>query len=212
MVYFMTTDTRQKIFEAAESLLQEGKRPTQQLVRERVGSGSLTTINRALNEWWESLSQRLTQQSQGYDLPEPVIRLSNRLWTESLGYARREFLNQSEAIKSETESLRQELLRERQEHSQQLKELNSLLHQQQKRYSALEAELAGVRIALNEAQEECFRLTRDKSKIDVAAPSEELLASRVRIEMQQEQIQSLTDKNQKLISENAELRLKLAQP
>lgn len=208
----MTTDTRQKIFEAAESLLQEGKRPTQQLVRERVGSGSLTTINRALNEWWESLSQRLTQQSQGYDLPEPVIRLSNRLWTESLGYARREFLNQSEAIKSETESLRQELLRERQEHSQQLKELNSLLHQQQKRYSALEAELAGVRIALNEAQEECFRLTRDKSKIDVTAPSEELLASRVRIEMQQEQIQSLTDKNQKLISENAELRLKLAQP
>jgi len=211
MVYQMTTITRQRIFDAAESLLQEGKRPTQQLVRERIGSGSLTTINRALNEWWESLSQRLSQQNQGYDLPEPVIRHSNRLWNESLGYARREYLRQVELIEAETEKLRQDSLSERQEYARQIKELSDILGQQQKKATRLEAELLETKESLSQAQEEYFLLSRDQSRISQVGGNEELLQAQARIQVQQEHIQALTDKNQKLISENAELRLKLKQ-
>jgi len=207
----MTTLVRQKIFEIAEELLREGTRPTQQLVRERMGSGSLTTINRALNEWWASLSQRLDQRTEGFDLPEPVIRLSNRLWTESLAYARREYdVRRQEAVEANNR-LQDELNKTRSEHSEQLKELNTLINALRQQNTELEAAATELKTALSKSEDECFRLSREQNRILTQGSNEELLEARVRLQLQQEQIETLNDKNQTLISENAELRLKLKQ-
>lgn len=207
----MTTPVRQKIFEIAEELLREGSRPTQQLVRERLGSGSLTTINRALNEWWASLSQRLDQQTQGFDLPEPVIRLSNRLWTESLAYARREYdIRHHEADLTNTR-LQDELNKARSAHSEQLKELNALINDLRQRNTELETSAAELKTALSKSEDECFRLSREQTRISSIGNGDDLLEARVRLQLQQEQIDTLNNKNQMLISENAELRLRLQQ-
>ncbi|MCD8513030.1 MAG: DNA-binding protein [Nitrincola sp.] len=53
------SNTHQAVFKAADALLEKGVRPTQQNVREVIGSGSITTINKALGDWWASLSERL---------------------------------------------------------------------------------------------------------------------------------------------------------
>ncbi len=81
------TDTREKVFDAADALLQEGTRPTQQNVRERIGRGSLSTINSALNDWWSSLSDRIQRKDSHPELPDPVITAANQLWDQALAYA-----------------------------------------------------------------------------------------------------------------------------
>lgn len=210
----MITNIRTKVFEVAEELLREGKRPTQQLVRERIGSGSLTTINRGLNEWWAVLSQRLSKTEQDLDLPEPVIRLSQRLWTESIGYARREFLKRADERESEHEALKIKLLSEREEFSSKLKELNDQILKLQSTNAELEQRSNEIRVALQQSQDECYRLSsaynRNSGESIVEQQfSEELLEARVRIRIQQEQIENIFAKNQSLISENADLKLRL---
>ena len=99
------SDTREKVFEAADALLQAGVRPTQQNVREHIGSGSITTINSALNLWWASLSERLYRKDQHPELPEPVITAANQLWDQALAYAHH-------ALKRERDEIEQ-LIKER---------------------------------------------------------------------------------------------------
>src|SRR5690349_14146348 len=72
------SDTHSRVIEVADQLLEEGVRPTQQNVRERLGSGSLTTINRALNDWWHTLAQRISRRNEHPELPEPVLTLANQ--------------------------------------------------------------------------------------------------------------------------------------
>jgi len=81
------SDTSDRVQRAADELLAKGQRPTQQAVRNLIGSGSITTINHALNLWWASLSQRLSRQSEHPSLPEPVITAASKLWDQALAYS-----------------------------------------------------------------------------------------------------------------------------
>ena len=44
---------------AADALLREGKRPTIERIREKIGRGSPNTINPLLDAWWKRLAARL---------------------------------------------------------------------------------------------------------------------------------------------------------
>lgn len=81
------SDTAERVLQVADRLLEQGIRPTQQNVREQLGSGSISTINRALNEWWQHLGARIKENRERPDLPEPVIDTANKLWQQALGYA-----------------------------------------------------------------------------------------------------------------------------
>ncbi len=81
------SDTSEKVQIAADTLLAQGKRPTQQAVRDLLGTGSITTINHALNLWWANLSKRINRQSEHPALPDPVITAASKLWDQALVYA-----------------------------------------------------------------------------------------------------------------------------
>jgi len=81
------TDTRDRVHEAADTLLASGQRPTQQAVRDLIGTGSITTINLALNDWWMNLAKRINRQSDHPALPEPVITAASKLWDQALAYS-----------------------------------------------------------------------------------------------------------------------------
>ena len=118
------SDTREKVFDAADSLLQEGIRPTQQNIRERIGSGSITTINSALNGWWLSLSDRINRKDQHPELPDPVISAANQLWDQALAYAHHAFQKE----RAEAESI---LLNRKEENTAQLEQLRATVDQLQ---------------------------------------------------------------------------------
>ncbi len=81
------SDTQELAKATADALLQEGIRPTQQNVRERMGSGSITTINKALNIWWQELGERMKANTSHPMLPDPVAESASKLWLQAIAYA-----------------------------------------------------------------------------------------------------------------------------
>lgn len=214
----MSTEARRKIAQAADDLLREGIRPTQQLIRERIGTGSITTINRGLNEWWQALSERFNENGSGGTIPEPVIRLSSRLWSESMAYAREEHSKLRSEQEEVINKLNNQLLRERSDYSGKLHTLSKTLSDQQERIAELEQQRQTLQKTLHQAEEECYRLSKiENSRKNSRIPEgqddlhDQLLEERVKVRMKQESIDELLYKNQKLIEENAELKLKLKQ-
>ena len=104
----MKKDTYSQVFEVADALLAEGVRPTQQQVRDRLGKGSLSTINKALNDWWQSIGQRLQQSQQYPELPEPLAKQMADWWRDAVDLSRREFELQKDRLARELKALKQE--------------------------------------------------------------------------------------------------------
>ncbi len=100
------SDTTEKVQSAADTLLAQGKRPTQQAVRDLLGTGSITTINHALNLWWANLSKRINRQSEHPALPDPVISAASKLWDQALVYAQASLDSQREEISQAFEQKR----------------------------------------------------------------------------------------------------------
>ncbi|MDO6564625.1 DNA-binding protein [Amphritea sp. 1_MG-2023] len=101
--------TYERVFEIADSLLAQGRRPTQQLVRNELGAGSLTTINKALNDWWQGLGERLLQQNARPEIPEPVFNSANVLWQQALTYAEHQLSEQRKQLERHYQALKAEL-------------------------------------------------------------------------------------------------------
>ncbi|WP_421863039.1 DNA-binding protein [Motiliproteus sp.] len=116
----MKSDTYSLVFEAADALLAEGVRPTQQGVRERLGKGSLSTINKALNDWWQMLGQRLQQGRHYPDLPEPLADAMEQWWRQAVESARKEFELQQDRQQRATKALNQQQSEQRQQLQDQL--------------------------------------------------------------------------------------------
>ena len=101
--------TYEKVLEVADSLLAQGKRPTQQMVRNELGTGSLTTINKALNDWWQGLGLRLLEKGNRPDIPEPVFDSANALWQQALAYAEHQLSDQRKQLEQRYLELKEEL-------------------------------------------------------------------------------------------------------
>ena len=93
--------TYQKVFIAADELLAKGQRPTQQSVRDLLGTGSLTTINKALNAWWQSLGERLQMQRSRPDIPEHIFEMANGIWEKALAHSEAEISAKRQALEME---------------------------------------------------------------------------------------------------------------
>lgn len=119
------SDTAERVLEAADKLLQQGVRPTQQNVREELGSGSISTINKALNVWWRQLGARISEKQQRPDLPEPVVESANRLWQQALGYAEHAFAERKEEMDRYYENFSRQAEQGRHEAIEELNELRA---------------------------------------------------------------------------------------
>jgi hypothetical protein len=215
-MYQMSTSTREKVYEIADDLLKKGIKPTQQNIRDRLGSGSLTTINKALNEWWVSLGQRLDAQASGYDLPEPVIKLASKIWGDAIAYANRASESKSKELELELKKLSDELAIIDNKYTSQIIDLNGIISERNSEIISLKNELKQLTIDLNEERERSYRSAQDlidaESKLKRATISthnnEDLLEAQVRLKIQSEEIARLNAEVLRLSTENAQLKLK----
>ncbi len=149
----MKSDTYSRVFEVADSLLAEGIRPTQQNVRERLGKGSLSTIHKALGEWWQTLGQRLHQGRHYPDLPEPLSEAMISWWQTAVDRSRREFEGQQDQAQRQLKALRASHREELEQHQAKLSGVLDKLSQQvdlqQQLYQQLH-ELGQDRLALEQ--------------------------------------------------------------
>lgn len=212
----MNTTTREKVYEIADDLLKEGIKPTQQNIRDRLGSGSLTTINKALNEWWVSLGQRLNAQASGYDLPEPVIKLASKIWGDAIAYAERASESKSKEVELELKKLSDEFAIIDKKYTSQIIDLNTIISERNGEIVSLKNELKQLAIDLNEERERSYRSAQDLidaesklKRVTMSTPhNEDLLEAQVRLKIQNEEIARLNAEVLRLSTENAHLKLK----
>ena len=75
--------TEEQVFKAADALRSRGERPTIERVRRELGRGSPNTVNRLLDAWWQSLSQRLQgHPAMASALPAPLAAQVESLYAE----------------------------------------------------------------------------------------------------------------------------------
>ncbi|SPK74980.1 conserved protein of unknown function (plasmid) [Cupriavidus taiwanensis] len=79
--------TRDDVWQAADSLLKAGQRPTIERIRLHLGRGSPNTVSPHLDAWFAALGGRI-QDRQGFapapGCPEPVIEAARYLWEAAL--------------------------------------------------------------------------------------------------------------------------------
>ncbi len=212
--------TREKVFEAADQLLEQGVRPTQQNIRERIGSGSLTTINKALNDWWRTLGERITRQNQHPELPEAVLHVANQLWDRALAYAEHRFDEQRQALAQQEVSLRDQMARSVQGDKESLGELQAQNSRLLAKCEQLADEKHGLEQKLLKLDEQVYRLNtqldesarelRQMQRLGAGGQGgEALVEARVRLSIQDEELNRLRDLNDRLNRENAALKQRL---
>lgn len=212
------SDTHTRAMQIADELLEEGIRPTQQNVRERLGSGSLTTINRALNDWWHTLAERVQRRNQHPDLPDPVAKLASQTWDRALAYAENRFEQQRRALEQEqqqllvhSESLRSGGEKALFEAHQQNARLLERCEQQAEDKRMLEKRILELEESNMRLGSERDNLQREIKQLERMASatggsSEEMIELRVRGRVQEEELQRLRDQNHQMAGEIARLR------
>lgn len=94
---------RDQVFAAAAAIVAEGGKPTQATVRQRLGTGSFTTIGAWLSEW--QANQRAATPAPREPIPEvvagPLMRLGAELWAAALTEAGKRHDAERAAAKAE---------------------------------------------------------------------------------------------------------------
>lgn len=121
----MSRDTQALAKQMADQLLKEGIKPTQQNVRERMGTGSITTINKALNAWWLELGERLSLAQSQPGIPDPIVESANSLWRQALAYAAKELEDKRIELEAELSERYKKISDSAKQEDQELKELRS---------------------------------------------------------------------------------------
>ncbi|GGK82028.1 DNA-binding protein [Amphritea balenae] len=215
--------TYDKVFDAADKLLAAGQKPTQQHIRNELGTGSLTTINKALNDWWQGLGQRLVEQRQRPDIPEPVFDSASALWQQALIYAEAQLAEQREAIEQHYLQLKQEIdtqSGENQNDLQRLQDLSDRLLTDNQRYLDNIAELQQKQRASDERemhlQTENRELARQQKELELVVErldrssgnikEQEILEYRHKNQYLEGECNRLVKHNDSLVQENRGLR------
>lgn len=86
--------TQERVFEAAEALVEQGVTPTILNVQDGVGGGSYTTVKRYLDQWKEAAEQR-----RAVELPEAAVTRLISLGREFWGLLDEQAGQQVEAIR-----------------------------------------------------------------------------------------------------------------
>lgn len=148
--------SEQDVWEAADTLLMAGHRPTIERIRQQLGRGSPNTVSPYLDAWFAGLGARLKGGGalagvpEGIDMPEPIARAALDLWGAAL-QAARDAVAVEAAARSAALDARQTELDEAREA---LEQARAVLHE---RVAAAEVAAADARQARDEAQAQARR-------------------------------------------------------
>jgi len=216
----MKHNTQNLVKEAADKLLREGVKPTQQNIRDRIGTGSITTINKALNTWWSELGVRLDEAGRNPSLPEPVASSAQKLWLQALAYANKELDEQRSALENEFAERSRKLSKASSNDHGELKELRAQclrLLQDNERLSNEKGEgllkIAECETKLIESHSEISKLTRELKQAEIMSEGSSNIDQYIEVQVEnrtlQEENKRLNRAIDALASEKAELQLEV---
>jgi hypothetical protein len=159
--------TRESIWAAADQLVAEGVRPTQALIRERLGGGSFTTISSAMADW----HARQTQKTAPADpIPDKLSEAATEFAAVTWRIAQELADAQLQARRSAIEGARQQMEAEKIEAAafadQLVKELDTLKEKSAALVERLDTADSTIRALLAERDQERARADRAQAVAD----------------------------------------------
>ena len=167
-----------QVFAAAHELREEGMTPTVQAVRERIGSGSFSTINAHLGAW---KAQNAAQAVAAIPaIPEKVQGAFAQIWATAARGAQEGFETQREAL----EATRREMERERASMAEEIERLEKELEAQAGLQEKTGAERDAERAARIEADKQVTALTVENARLEERAGAAERWAGELKAQFE----------------------------
>jgi len=152
--------TQEQVYEAASELMDEGTAPTVQSVRERIGSGSYTTITPLLNQWREEHAK--STPANVPDIPEAVQAAFGKVWRTASLSAQAELDTERKAL----EAMRREMEREQADMAAEIDRLERALEEATQSGERIAQELKEAREAGAGKDERITALTVENARLD----------------------------------------------
>ena len=159
--------TRDQVYETAATLRDEGVQPTVQAVRERLGSGSFSTISAHLAEWKTEHGAQAVADIPA--MPDKVQAAFQQIWATTARSAQEGLETQRQAL----EAMRREMDKERSEMAGEIKRLEKALEETATRANALETALSAEREAGQEKDQQLTSLRIENARLDERAKAAE---------------------------------------
>ena len=212
----MSTITKERIFAAADQLLEEGKNPTLANVRSVLGGGSFTTISEAMQEW---KADRLAPTAPIREAaPQPVFdrvqTLANDIWSAALEIANSRLKADREAL----EAAREEMDSEKAEAAEIADQMSNEIEHLKRQLEVATTNLNEIKEFANEVQQvnQDLKVERsaDKASLDqlektVVSMQEQITILQVQLiderEKYQSQLKDERDKVETLVGQKAQL-------
>lgn len=188
--------TKEQIIQAADTLLQEtGAMPTVQAVRERIGSGSYTTINTTLTEWRKEYAERIIADVPA--MPDKVQAAFNQAWSIAV----RQTQEDMEAERQAIDTKRREMEKEHAGMSAEIEQLEKALEEAIEKTGRIEEELNREKQAREETTKKL-----DESSIENARLDERAKAAEARADEMKKQIEDLQEKMAEIAKRRTEAK------
>lgn len=99
----------EKIHNAAEELLTEGAWPTVNAIREKLGTGSNTTINNELKTWRLDFLKKIKTYKNNPDCPSILVEATNKVWSMACEKAELSFSEKEKKLEKREDLLKEKL-------------------------------------------------------------------------------------------------------
>ncbi len=159
--------SRAQVLEAASALQEEGTPPTVQTVRERIGSGSYTTINRYLDEWRMEHAGQAPADIPA--MPEKVMGAFQQVWATAARVAQEDVETERQAL----EAMRREMEQDKAHMAAEIARLEKDLEETHQKAKGLEKALETERKGRGEAQEQVTALRIENARLEERAKAAE---------------------------------------
>jgi hypothetical protein len=139
--------TPEKAKGVAGALLRRGVQPSWRLIREILGVGSATTLQNAVNQYWNELGRYLDKLEKRPELPESLVLEFNNVWDNALQLSEKQIKNNLQHAFEKAEKIERDV-------SIRNKELEDKLTQENTGKRALETQLQQLKQRYETQQEE----------------------------------------------------------
>lgn len=163
--------TKEEIFQAADTLVAEGKEVTATTLLDILGGGSYTTIYRHLKDWQQERPE-LVVPNKPAEIPEQVQTAFTSAWKVAMNEAARETAAVKEKAADEVKAAQRQL----EEALGQIDRLESDSEVDHERIEGLSARVAELGAALQKAQNDTtsYKATAEQLKLQVRSQESEL--------------------------------------
>ncbi len=170
--------SKKQVFEAATALLDEGTPPTVQNVRNRIGSGSYTTINTHLAVWRQEHAGQVPANIPA--LPEKVMAVFNQAWAVAVKAAQADVDTQRQAL----DAMRRELDKEKTDMVGEIARLERALEDATEKVTVTGRAMAAERKARALTEQQVMELRIESARFDERAKAAEGRAGELRAQLE----------------------------